>query len=396
MVLLKRSVILILISAFMIFLAAMMVIAFIPQYLTSLGTPTPILQLIMTIFLSTLFIFPYFLGKYSDKIQNRLYFIIIGTAGMILTPFLLLFTTNLILITILLFIFGFFASAFTLFFTLYSELVQNNSKWISYYNAITALGWFTGVQVAGVFIEIYDITIVFLLSFIAMLISLIFVIFIKEDRQVILNSAKENRTIDVNNSRNNFENETLISKSIYYGVFFRSFGIQPILAILVVIMHIHLTNDIEIGFLIGLNPLLQFFLMIGLGMLVTDKNHKIFMILGYALSIFVILGFLFASDFWGYLLSQFLVAFSFSVYWIATITYISKNSTPRNKGSYIGIANSSSFAGNTVGGLFFGFLLALANEDYYIAMYFMMIFPIIAIIIILLGRKKLFGFPKRI
>jgi MFS family permease len=380
----------------MIFLAAMMVIAFIPQYLTSLGTPTPILQLIMTIFLSTLFIFPYFLGKYSDKIQNRLYFIIIGTAGMILTPFLLLFTTNLILITILLFIFGFFASAFTLFFTLYSELVQNNSKWISYYNAITALGWFTGVQVAGVFIEIYDITIVFLLSFIAMLISLIFVIFIKEDRQVILNSAKENRTIDVNNSRNNFENETLISKSIYYGVFFRSFGIQPILAILVVIMHIHLTNDIEIGFLIGLNPLLQFFLMIGLGMLVTDKNHKIFMILGYALSIFVILGFLFASDFWGYLLSQFLVAFSFSVYWIATITYISKNSTPRNKGSYIGIANSSSFAGNTVGGLFFGFLLALANEDYYIAMYFMMIFPIIAIIIILLGRKKLFGFPKRI
>ena len=374
----------------------MMIVAFIPQYLIFLGTSGPILQLIMTIFLSALFIFPYLLGKYSDKIQNRLYFIIIGTVGMIFTPFLLLFTTNLILITIILFIFGFFASSYSIFFTLYSELVQNNSKWISYYNAMTALGWFIGVQIAGIFIEIYGITIVFLLSFIGLLISMIFVVFIREDRQVILNYAKENKKINANISQNNFENEISISKSIYYGAFFRSFGIQPIMAVLVVIMGIHLSSGTEIGFLIGLNPLLQFFLMILLGMLVNDKNHKFFMILGYNLSILVIFGVLLAADFWSFLLSQILVSFSFSIFWMTTITYISKNSTPRNKGLYIGYANTSMFAGNAMGGLFLGLLLTFVNSDYYIAMYFMIVFPIIATIIILLGREKLFSIPKRI
>lgn len=393
LVLLKRSVILILISAFIIFLAAWMVMAFLPQYLQVLGTPGPIIQIIITIFLSTLFIFPYILGKYSDKIQNRKYFIIIGTAGMILTPFLLLFTTNLILITIILFFFGMFASTSSIIFTLYSELVQNNSKWISYYNALTALGWFVGAQIAGVFIEIYGFNLVFLLSLIGMVIGMIFVVFIKEDRQIIVNSAKENRIIDVNNSQND---ELLVSKSIYYGVFFRSFGIQPILAVLVVIMGFHLNSDIEMGFLLGLNPLLQFFLMILLGRLITDKNFKLFMFSGYLLSILVILGFLLAADFWGFLLSQFLVAFSFSVYWMTTLTYISKNTTPQNKGLYIGYVNTSAFAGNAIGGLFLGLLLIFVNSDYYIAMYFMIGFPIIASILILLGRKKLFTIPKRI
>jgi len=391
--LLKRSVILILISAFIIFLAAWMVFAFMPQYLILLGTPSPIVQIIMTTFLTTFFIFPYVLGKYSDKIQNRKDFIIIGTAGMILTPFLLLLTTNLILITIILFFFGMFASTTSIIFTLYSELVQNNSKWISYYNAITALGWFAGVQIAGVFIEIYGINIAFLLSLIGMLIGMIFVIFIKEDRQIILNSVKENRIVDGINSQND---EILVSKSIYYSVFFINFGIQPILVVIVVIMGFHLSSNIEIGFLLGFNPLLQFFLMILLGRLVTEKNLKSFMVSGYVLSIFVIFGFLLSTNFFGFLLSQILVAFTFSVYWMTTLTYISKNSTPKNKGLYIGYANTSQVAGNAMGGLFLSLVLTIANSDYYIAMYFMIAFPIIATIIILVNRGKLFSIPKRL
>jgi MFS family permease len=367
-----------------------MIMAFLPQYLQVLGAPGPILQIIITIFLSTLFIFPYFLGKYSDKIQNRKYFVLIGTAGMILIPFLLLFTINLILITIILFIFGIFASTSSLLFTLYSELVQNNSKWISYYNAITALGWFVGAQIAGLFIENYGFNFVFIISLIGMVIGAIFLVFINEDRQIILNSAK---TIDLNDSQNI---EFSISKSIYYGVFFRSFGIQPIMAILVVIMGFHLANDTEIGFLIGLNPLLQFFLMLLLGRLVIEKNFKFLILSGYGLSIFVIFGFLLAADFWGFLLSQFIVAFSFSIYWMTTITYISKNTTPKNKGVYIGYANTSAFAGNAIGGLFLSLLLTLVNSDYSIAMYFMVIFPIIAIIIILISRRKLFSIPERL
>ncbi|MFW9822288.1 MAG: MFS transporter, partial [Candidatus Thorarchaeota archaeon] len=329
----------------------MMIIAFMPQYMLSLGTPRPILQIISTIFLTTLFIFPYIFGKYSDKIQNRRYFIIIGTAGMILTPFLLLFTTDLILITLIYFILGVFASASSIFFTLYTELVQNNSKWISYYNALTALGWFAGVQIAGLFIEFYrSITSVFYLSFFSLLISMVFIILIKEDRQIILKAATEHIKVDIKNSESNHDDEILVSKSIYFGIFFRSMGIQPILVILVVIMGFHLSSNAEIGFLIGLNPLLQFFLMVFLGMLFTSKNEKFFMLFGYGLSILVIFGFLLAKNFWSFLLSQFLVALSYSIYWMATITYISKNSTPKNKGKYIGVASTCGFAGNALGG----------------------------------------------
>ncbi|MFX1455560.1 MAG: MFS transporter [Promethearchaeota archaeon] len=395
MVLLKRSVLLILISNFFVYFGIMMIIAFMPQYMLLLGTPRPILQIISTIFLTTLFIFPYIFGKYSDKIQNRRYFIIIGTAGMIVTPFLLLFTTDLILITLIYFILGVFASASSIFFTLYTELVQNNSKWISYYNALTALGWFIGVQIAGIFIEFYgSITIAFYLSFFSLLISMVFIIFIKEDRQIILKAATEHIKVDIKNSESNHDDEILFSKSIYFGIFFRSMGIQPIMVILVVIMGFHLSSNAEIGFLIGLNPLLQFFLMVFLGMLFTGKNEKFFMFFGYCLSVLVIFGFLLATNFWSFLLSQFLVALSYSIYWMATITYISKNSTPKNKGKYIGFASTCGFAGNALGGLFLGFLLIIVNSDYYIAMYFMLLFPILALLLILLSRKKLFSLPK--
>ena len=383
MIVSKRSVILILISIFIIFFAAMIIVAFIPEYLISLGTHKHVLQLIITIFLSTLSIFPHFLGKYSDKIQNRHYFIIIGTAGMIVTPFLLVFTENLILITIILIFFGIFASSSSIFFTLYTELVQNDSKWISYYNALSALGWYLGVQIGGIFIDVYDISNVFLLSFIVFLGSIVFVIFIKEDRELILKHNKE-----INNQgfdsplENNPEEKTLISRSIYLGIFFRCFGLAPILTIIVVLMGIHLTSSTEVGFLIGLNPLLQFFLMILLGKILNDKNNRFFMLLGYGLGVFVIFGYIFSSNFWSFFITQFLLSFSYSVYWMTTLIYISKKSTPQNKGRYIGYANTSAFAGNAVGGLFFTLLLTIFNSDYYVAMYFMISFPVIALIII--------------
>jgi len=161
----KNSVILILIAITIIYFSAMIIVAYIPKYLQNLNAPEPIIQLTRSIFMATLFIFPPFIGKLSDRIQKRFLFVLIGTIGMIGILFLLLFTKDLIIINILLFIFGFFASSFTILFTLYVEMVQNDPKKIARYNAFLAIGWFLGVLSGGMLNAIYGIEYMFVYSF---------------------------------------------------------------------------------------------------------------------------------------------------------------------------------------------------------------------------------------
>ena len=98
----------------------MMLISYLPRLLEHMGIEPPIITLTMTVFMSTFFIFPPFLGKYSDKIQNRIYFVKLGTVGMFFILILLLFAYNIILLNIELFILGFFTSFLTIYLTLYS------------------------------------------------------------------------------------------------------------------------------------------------------------------------------------------------------------------------------------------------------------------------------------
>jgi MFS family permease len=75
------------------------------------------------------------------------------------------------------------------------------------------------------------------------------------------------------------------------------------------------------------------------------------------------------------------------MFWSATVIYIAQNSTPRNKGRYMGLANASTFSGGFVGGLLFSYLLVMFNSNYYSAMYFMILFPVFSSISILLKFK---------
>ena len=162
---------------------------------------------------------------------------------------------------------------------------------------------------------------------------------------------------------------------------------MPILAI---IMSYHLGSDTEIGFLIGINFFLQFFQMLLIGQVISIKNIKSFMIIGYSLSVISIFGYIISNNFWSYLFFQILVSFSYSMHWAATTIYIAQNTTPQNKGRYMGYANTSVFSGSFVGGLFFSALLAGFQSNYYISMSFMIVFPLISALIIIL----LFKSPK--
>lgn len=387
MILSKRSVILILISVFLINTTGMVIFTYTSIYLLDLGTDKSLMQLIVTIFPLTAFLFPPLYGFLSDKYQNRIVFLLIGTIGISFAFLMLSLTRDLIFITLFLFLFGFFMASSNISFTLYSELVEDDKKYISYYNAVIVAGWFVGAQFGGIFIDIYGIENIFLLALLISLPNLICVVFIRENRSLIL--ERYNNRVDKNLNGlniNDAEVKNSISKSVYYGLFFRNFGIKPIMSILALVMIVYLSSGYEVGFLIGINFFLQFFLMLLAGKIITSKNIKTFMVIGFALSAITIFGYVIATNFLIYFFFQLIFAFSYSMHWAATIVYIAQNTTPKNKGQIMGYANASVFSGSFVGGLFFTLLLSF-NPNYYIAMSFMIIFPIISVVVISLKFK---------
>ncbi|MFW9973359.1 MAG: MFS transporter, partial [Candidatus Odinarchaeota archaeon] len=217
--------------------------------------------------------------------------------------------------------------------------------------------------------------------------TIIFVAFIREYRSLIIERYDNKKGRDINNIIfNNSNIEKPISQSIYYSLFFRNFSIKPIMPILAIIMSFNLGSDIEIGFLIGINFLLQFFQMLLIGQVISVKNIRFFMIVGYILSAISIFGYIISNNFWSYLFFQILVSFSYSTHWTATTIYIAQNTTPKNKGRYMGYANTSMFSGSFLGGLFFSFLLTF-NHNFYFSMYFLIIFPLISTLIIFFKFK---------
>jgi len=383
----KRSVILILISVFLINTTGMVIYTYASTYLLDLGTDKSLMQLIVTIFPLTAFLFPPLYGFLSDKYQNRIVFLLVGTIGMSFAFLMLSLTRDLIFTTLFLFLFGFFMASSNISFTLYSELVEDDKKYISYYNAVIVAGWFVGAQFGGIFIDIYGIENIFLMALLISLPNLICVVFIRENRSLILERYNNRGNKNLNGlNTNDAEVENSISKSVYYGLFFRNFGIKPLMSILALIMIVYLSSGSEVGFLIGINFFLQFFLMLLAGKIITSKNVKTFMVIGYALSAITIFGYVIATNFLIYFFFQLIFAFSYSMHWAATIMYIAQNTTPKNKGQIMGYANASVFSGSFVGGLFFTLLLSF-NPNYYIAMSFMIIFPIISVAIISLKFK---------
>jgi MFS family permease len=285
---------------------------------------------------------------------------------------------------ILSFLYGFFTATFRIIFTLYAELVDNNTRYLSYYNSVATCGWFLGSQLGGIFIDVYGIQYIFLFLIIFSGINLCLVFFIKENRTLILNhyenSANENLN-DVNGVKR-------ISVSVYFGLFFRNASIKPILAVLSIIMGFHIASDTLVGFLIGVNFLIQVALMILIGHFITEKNEKLILIIGYSFSSIAIIGYIISTNFLGFLISQVFIAFSYSMFWTASVVYIAQNSTPTNKGRYMGYANSANFSGGFLGGLLFSYLLLIFDSNYHTAMIFMIIFPVLSSISILLMFKN--------
>ena len=123
--------------------------------------------------------------------------------------------------------------------------------------------------------------------------------------------------------------------------------------------------------------------------LVENRSRQIIyynMTMGYILSAATIMGYILSNNFIAFLIDQVLLSCSFKVFWNATQTYITKKTTPQNKGNYIDLANSSFFTGSFLGGFFFSIIL-IFNSNYYEILWIMIIFPLISAFSILLKFK---------
>lgn len=377
----KRLVYIILGIVIVFNLIGMSIYSYLARYLQYLGTPQILIQIIVSLFPLSSFVFPPLLGRLSDKIQNRKIFILLGAIALPGIFILFIFTENLILITIFVLLYGLCSSSIGISFTLYQEVVFNDRGYISYYNSMIVLGWFLGAQFCGIFLDFFGIRNLFIFLLIFSFVLLVLPFFLKEERALLVKGIEthNNKSKELNLLMS--DDELSVNPSIYYGLFFRNFGIRPIMSILTIIMAFHLSTDSEIGFLIGINPLIQFFLMILMGKIISRENEKAFMVIGYILSGIVILGYILSSNFLGYLFFQILVSFSYSMFWSATHFYIAQNTTPENKGQYIGLANSTFYLGSFIGGLFFSGLLVF-NPNYYSAMIPLIFFPLISAVVI--------------
>lgn len=380
----KRSIFLTLFVTVLFNSSGMAFYSYFPRFLLDFGLSRITIQLITTIIPFNSFIFPPLIGKLSDRFQNRYIFFVFGAIGMAFVFLSMHFFNNISYLIIGLFIFGFFSGCSMTSYVYYQELIVNDPKFISYYNAMVVMGWFLGSQIGGIFIEFFGISNLFILLVIISFLSIPFVLVIKEDRVIVLKNFE--REISKRQGASNVlgrDEDPDISKSIYFALFFRNFGVRPLMAILTILMMFHIYNDIEIGFLIGINPLVQIVLMILIGRIISDKNVKLFMIIGYLLTAIIIFGYIFSIDFIGFLLYQIMVSFSYALFYSATHVYIAEKTTPDNKGKYIGYANSSFYLGSFLGGLFFSGLLSL-NPDYYSIMWYMIMFPVLSALIILI------------
>lgn len=388
-----RNRIILLLSVFFQMAGGISFFTYYPRFLSALGADNFLISFIISMFSLASFIFPSIIGFFSDKFQTRKKFIRYGIIGniIIIIPIFFIGIEYIWIYFPLIFISGFFINCYGMIYPLFSEVCLNDSKWISYYSAVVASAWFFGSFFCGIYVDLIGIEYLFYYYISFLLISFIFSLFIKENREEIFKlnkSLKQDNLVNVDLEKIQHDNIlNTISYSLYFALFFRNFGIRPIFNVLAIFFALTLTSDIEIGFLISINFLLQIAISVMIGRIINKKNMKFILILGFIFSSFAMLGYYFSRDFWGFLIAQLLVSFSYAAFWTASMIYISQNTTPENKGRYVGLANSFFSLGNFTGNIFFGILLMI-NDNFYFTILVLFLFPTISALFILFGFKS--------
>ncbi len=325
-------------------------ITFFARFLTHLGFAPSTISYIAVLFPLALVIFGPIWGRASDKRGERKSLLSTGTllTAIIFFAMTLITTDNSYLVIPLFFGYGAVSiSNATLSIAIFADENQGDPKKLAILNSVTSAGNAAGAFCFGFLLQTFSLQLFGAWCGILTFLSFCFSRFLAQKK------SEPTKVVNLNPKQKMPKKFVVLLVSI----FFRYVGIFAVFSVSSNIMAIRGLDEIQIGFLLGLNTFCQIFLMLLAGRLLRKIPFKPMYMIGAALSALSLFIFSYAFDFWTFVASQVVLALSYAALYSALLYYIEATTTKANRGQYTGFMNSASYLGHVAGNALFATLL---------------------------------------
>ncbi|NMG83783.1 MAG: MFS transporter [Methanosarcinales archaeon] len=289
-----------------------MCLIYIPLFAEQLGATHTQIGIIGAVYGIALFISSYMFGRAADMYSQRMLLYISFAASALFFSFQMFATTpqNLAFIRALA---GFSAGMFPPVLISY---VHSLKKDIGKFSSFGALGWTAGALIAGIIANLKGI---FFLSSIFFLISFILLVRLPD----IPSTSKKQSLFSIETIKKNW--------NIYITYFTRHAGACSVWIIFPLYLKALGAQELVIGLIYSINPILQFFFM---QRLKTDNSEELIKI-GYLASIIAFASLYFVTAYYQVVFSMIAVAVSWSFMYVGSVLTLLKHNT--DKGTSIGL-----------------------------------------------------------
>ncbi|MHA1300680.1 MAG: MFS transporter [Candidatus Helarchaeota archaeon] len=304
-------------------------------------------------------------GKLSDKLKKRNIFNIIGTFSAAGLNFLYIFASDPFSLILLHTLIGIiFSASVPTSQALFTEMEPEieHGKLMSYYNAISSVGWAIGALIGGIISEMYG-EFVFIFCSIVTLAAGFVVIFVKDvpfeinsQETVVFKLKDKTRYISAETRR------ILIILALI--ILFRHLTAQGAIVALLPNWLTRLgANEFECGIILSVNMITQTFIMIPIGKLTDTIGRK--KVLGIGVICAGLSAFLYslASNPWHIAPIQILVALSWCSIIISGTAIVTDITTRENRSTGMAWLNAGLSVGGTIGPLTSGLLLLILSHS---------------------------------
>ena len=386
--------------------------AFLPLFLDSKGFSAAEIIFTMTWMGVGMAVFSWFFGRISDRTGRRKLFFISALFAQIVVFMLLNLSNNIIYHCILNFIRGsLLGMRMPASNALFADIVEKSNKkkeiianlgttevsgtQLSLLSAVKSTGWAIGVLGSSFVIASFGVESLVLFLIIATTISLIFAIPVRDmkkgetmEKESDTELIKEELIVQelVKGKSDPKRKRAKVKSLLFICVFFRQFGLIPILQIIILILEDANISIGLAGFVIALNPILQIVAMVIMGRLIDNPkiSEKLLLAVGFilsALTLFCYTGDSATSNITFFIMGQICLGFAWGCIYTGAVKYII-NRAPLDRAFYMGIWITDLQVAKIISYQVFAFLWIIVSYSYASVLPFAAIFPLIGLILV--------------
>lgn len=340
-------------STFLRFSSTMGLSLVVQLYMTDLGATLFDVGMFSTLRGIGSVIFSPIWGVFSDRKSRKFYLVLSGLLTAVVL-FLYPFAPSIGWFLLLVFVFASMNAGFTPIATaLASEESKRRGREISFFNSALSAGNFASKVFMGFFLIWFSVRISLWLFIVLFAVSVAALFLIKENGAGNPAPKKNKRFLMGIDDLNLIKNSGLWS--IYLASFLRQAGTSGSISVIAVylVQKVGFTAS-SVGFLAGLNPLVQIFSTLYFAKLVEKKKSKFVMIFGMTLSALSPFSFAFGKNLIGVVLAFSVLGFGYGAFISGTTTYISFATSSDLRGRFMGLFSSSRSMGMILGPLVAG------------------------------------------